>query len=674
MQSNDPNSAEQAPSATTADPLSRREFLVGAGTLGAALAVSPARAFAELLPNTRAVSSSHSIESAMSVKLPLRIYGDDAYPTYFRRPLPVDAPRVRYPGFNPGSELLRKGTIRRVGAMPLPCDILLERDVAITLRDGTVIYTDVFRPVGDGQHPAILAWSPYGKQIGGQWLDEIPKRFGVALGATSEMMKWEGPDPAFWVAAGYAVIHPDIRGAYRSGGNLVGWGRQTAEDGCDVIAWAAEQPWSNGKLGMAGNSWLTVSQWFIAAERPPQLAAIAPWEGASDIARDDFLRGGIPRTAFPEALFQSFAGEQLLEDMPRMAATEQDATPYWVDKAARLERIEIPTYIVASYDNIAHTHGTFDAWHRIASKEKWLRVHNTQEWPDFYDPANQAELKQFFDRYLKEEDNDWEQTPRVRISVLDPGRRDEVGRVVASFPPPGYEHIKLHLGEASSLSPTHPQTPGTVAYAVDGGSATFLLPIDHEAELIGYTKLRLFVEAEGADDMDLSVRLEKVDAQGRSIIRETFPGFAVPTQMTGYQRVSRRALDPARSSESDPFLLLQGEQRLSPGQVVPVDIGIWPMAMKFHPGEQLKLTIAPFRNDPMPLPFGLAPIDVPKHSFTFEPGTNPEMIHLAGGGPATMPEWALAQASMPPSRNQGTHRLHFGGEHDSYLLIPLKQA
>lgn len=609
----------------------------------------------------------------MAEKIPLRVYGDDAYPTYFRRPLPLDVPRVRYPGFNPGTEILRKGTVRRTGAMPLPCDILLERDVAVTLRDGTVIYTDIFRPVGEQRYPAILSWSPYGKQIGGQWLDDMPQRFGVALEATSELMKWEGLDPAYWVDAGYAVIHPDIRGAYRSGGHIVGWGRQTAEDGCDVIEWAAAQAWSNGKLGMAGNSWLTVSQWFIAAERPRHLAAIAPWEGASDIMRDDFLRGGIPRTAFPESLLQSFAGENLLEDMPRMAATEQDETPYWADKAARLERIEVPAYIVASYDNIAHTYGTFDAWRRIASKEKWLRVHNTQEWPDLYDPAHQAELLRFFDRYLKGIDNGWEKTPRLRISVLDPGREDEVGRLVEAFPPADYPHVRFYLADAARMSATPSAQAGIASYHVEDGAAVFLMPVDYEAELIGYSKLRLFVEADGADDMDLSVRVEKVDAAGRQIIRETFPGGAGPTQMTGYLRVSRRALDPARSTEADPRLLLQGEQRLSPGEVVAVDIGLWPMAMKFHPGEQLKLTVAPFRNDPMHMPFGITALEVPKNSFTFQPGTTPEMIHLAGGGEATTPDWAKAQAVLPPARNHGVHRIHFGGQYDSHLLVPFKR-
>ena len=79
----------------------------------------------------------------------------------------------------------------------------------------------------------------------------------------------------------------------------------------------------------------------------------------------------------------------------------------------------MPAYVVASYSNTLHTAGTFRAWRRIASEEKWLRIHNTQEWPDYYDEANLEDLRRFFDHYLKGEDNGWEQTPRVRYSVLD---------------------------------------------------------------------------------------------------------------------------------------------------------------------------------------------------------------------------------------------------------------
>jgi hypothetical protein len=57
------------------------------------------------------------------------------------------------------------------------------------------MYTDVFRPVGKETVPAITAWGPYGKQIGGQWLDDVPGRAGVPLSMVSELQKFEAPDP-----------------------------------------------------------------------------------------------------------------------------------------------------------------------------------------------------------------------------------------------------------------------------------------------------------------------------------------------------------------------------------------------------------------------------------------------------------------------------------------------
>jgi predicted acyl esterase len=89
-----------------------------------------------------------------------------------RKALDVNSKNARYPGFKPEKLLLKKGSIRLKGYMALPCDIVLERDVAITLRDGVTIYADIFRPADDQKHPAIMAMSPYGKEIGSQWLDD----------------------------------------------------------------------------------------------------------------------------------------------------------------------------------------------------------------------------------------------------------------------------------------------------------------------------------------------------------------------------------------------------------------------------------------------------------------------------------------------------------------------
>ncbi|WP_196768103.1 hypothetical protein, partial [Streptobacillus moniliformis] len=91
----------------------------------------------------------------------------------------------------------------------------------------------------------------------------------------------------------------------------------------------------------------------------------------------------------------------------------------WDDKTPQFDRITVPAYVVASYSNTLHTAGTFRAWRRMASRDKWLRIHSTQEWPDYYDEANIEDLRRFFDHYLKGDDNGWEQTPRVRYSLLD---------------------------------------------------------------------------------------------------------------------------------------------------------------------------------------------------------------------------------------------------------------
>ena len=146
-------------------------------------------------------------------------------PVLFRKAKPLNDPTTRYPGFNPGVTMLAKGTVMQAGTMPLPCNILFERDVVVPLRDGTLIYIDIFRPVGETNLPAIVAWSPYGKQLGTTLLDDIPGRYGVPKSASSGLEKWEGPDPAYWCEHGYAVIHPDARGAYMSEGDLHFMGR-----------------------------------------------------------------------------------------------------------------------------------------------------------------------------------------------------------------------------------------------------------------------------------------------------------------------------------------------------------------------------------------------------------------------------------------------------------------
>lgn len=587
-----------------------------------------------------------------------------------RKALPVDAPRVRYPGFKTETLILKAGSVRREGAMPLPCDILLERDVPIRLRDGVTIYADVFRPVGDEACPALLAWSPYGKEIGGQMLDDVPMRSGVPLSATSGLEKFEGPDPAYWVAHGYAIVNPDKRGAYMSEGNLLYWGHEDALDGCDVIEWIASQKWSNGKVGMTGNSWLTVSQWFIAAERPEHLAAIAPWEGFCDHYRESGTRGGIPAPEFPEMIAETFASAHgMLEDQPRMIVERPFMCDYWEDKSARVENIEIPAYVVASYTNSVHTHGSFAGFRRMASKEKWLRVHNTNEWFDYYTPENVEDLRRFFDHYLKDIDNGWEQTPRVRLSVLNPGGTDIVGRAEEDFPLARTRYRKLYLSAAdSSLLATLPEQQAVSEYQSDSArhEVTYRYRMEQPTEITGYMKLHLWVSAPDHDDMDLAVRVEKLSRDGQPLPDRTGNLIAA----TGLMRVSMRQLDETRSTEAEPYYSFTTEQKLKPGEIVPVEIEIWPMGLYFDEGEILQLTVGAYRPANAAIPFGSASISVPRDGFTYMPGQKPVDMITVGGNATQCADPAEVVVS-PATHNAGRHRIYTGGEYDSYLYVPV---
>jgi len=193
-----------------------------------------------------------------------------------------------------------------------------------------------------------------------------------------------------------------------------------------------------------------------------------------------------------------------------------------------------------------------------------------------------------------------------------------------------------------------------VRYAADDGKgkAAFTIRFDEDTELTGYMKLRLWVEAAGSNDMDLFVKVQKLSKRGKVLSSQVIvPASAVARTMvnvlwsfgirklsflfftgpSGRLRVSHRALDAARSTPSEPYLTHRAEEFLSPGQIVPVEIGIWPAGMRWHAGEQLRLIIAGYNLAPVPLQ-----------------GVRPPVL-----------------------RNKGEHVIHTGGKFDSHLLVPV---
>lgn len=126
--------------------------------------------------------------------------------------------------------------------------------------------------------------------------------------AHSALTGWEGPDPAYWVPRGYVVINADLRGWGTSDGVGDLLSEQEGLDCHDMIEWAAARPWSNGRIGMTGVSYLAITQWAAASTRPPHLAAICPWEGFTDVYRQFARPGGVGGDRIPAHLGPRTAG------------------------------------------------------------------------------------------------------------------------------------------------------------------------------------------------------------------------------------------------------------------------------------------------------------------------------------------------------------------------------
>lgn len=553
--------------------------------------------------------------------------------------------------FQPGTRTLPAGSRSDPQFRALPTDIVFDKDVAVTLRDGVTIYVDVLRPTTTDQVPVIVAWSPYGKSQGtAPSVTSLFTMIGIDNESLSGLEKFEGPDPAYWCGHGYAICNPDPRGIANSEGDSAMFGRQEGQDCHDLIEWLAAQDWCNGKVGMSGTSYLAISQWFTAAEQPPHLAAINPWEGFCDVYRDLVMRGGIPDVGFAERLQKnSYAGNNRREDILAEAQRYPLMNDLWEDKIARVDRITVPAYVVASYSNTLHTAGTFRAWRQLRSKDKWLRIHNTQEWPDYYEPRNVEDLRRFFDHYLKDENNGWEKTPRVRYSILDLAGGDRVDQVADQFPPREVRYVKYYLdARTRTLLIKAPAENTTASYDSESppGLVSFAVRFDEQTTVIGYPKVRLWVQADGADDMELFILVQKLNRQGTPLQQFNVPNQgAVMHDLTergasvlrykgsnGRLRASARHLDEALSTDAVPAHRFDRVEKLNAGEVVDIEIDLLPVGLLFHSGEQLRLVIGADNT--------LGPI-------------------------------------MPATRdyrsdNKGKHIIHTGGRHPSYLQLPVK--
>jgi predicted acyl esterase len=566
----------------------------------------------------------------------------------------------------------------------------IDWDVPIAMDDGVVLRADVYRPTTEGRYPVILSYGPYAKGLAfqeayvPQWDKMVSEHPDVAAGSTNKYQNWEVVDPEKWVPDGYVCVRVDSRGAGRSPGVIDVWSPRETRDFHDCVEWAAGQPWSSGKVGLCGISYYAMNEYQVAATQPPHLAAICPWEGASDWYREVYYHGGIlctfagrwyplqvssvqhglgERARKSPITGESVAGPQTLSDEelarnrvelgteikkhPLMDDWYRQRNPDW-------SKVNVPMLTAANWGGQGlHPRGNFEAFTQAASEQKWLEAHGLEHWTHFYTDYGVGLQKRFFGHFLKGEDTGWERQPKVQLQVRHADGRF-VERAENEWPLARTRWTRLYLdpgGTALSRQPAKGEA--TIEYDALGDGVTFSLPIDAETEITGPMAAKLFI-ASTTRDADLFLVVRVFDAGGDEV---TFQGALDPNTpiAQGWLRASHRKLDPERSLPYRPYHAHDELQPLTPGQVYELDVEIWPSSIVVPPGYRLALTVR--GRD---------------YEYGGELSDFAKSFHYAhkGVGPFQHED----PDDRPREVFSGRVTLYSGGERQSYLLLPVIPA
>jgi putative CocE/NonD family hydrolase len=446
-------------------------------------------------------------------------------------------------------------------------NIKVERDQPARMRDGAVLYADVFRPDGPGTFPALLTRTPYDKQ--------------------AELSP-------FTLAAcrrGYVVVVQDVRGEFKSEGTFLPY-LQEINDGHDTIEWVAGLPYVNGKVGTYGLSYPGAAQWMTAPTRPPHLVAMVPAMTFVD-ARHFIYDGGI----FVKPILNWLLGRQVrerrqrqlplisldevqkawsdkseewmtympLRDLPVMSGfrywkdwlDHPDDDAYWApfDIQAQYGKVEVPAMNLSGWNDDHYGQPgairNFVGMRKDGATEEARRgqrlligpwshgvpsVGRTSFYGVDYGPSAAIDysdtLLQFFDYWLKGIDEGYSSQAPVRIFIMG----DNVWRAENEWPPARTEYRAMFLRSEAQLIPEgpgkdspeqfvyDPHNPLRVPRRNEGDWRTVTsrrdvlvytsAPLQTDIEITGQILAKLWVSST-APDTDFSMRLLDVAPDGR---------------------------------------------------------------------------------------------------------------------------------------------------------------
>jgi putative CocE/NonD family hydrolase len=491
------------------------------------------------------------------------------------------------------------------------------------MRDGITLSADVYLPRGGRDLPTIVQWTPY---------ESTRERF-IAWGV--------------WFARrGYAAVVVDVRGRYESEGRFTAWVNDGV-DAHDTLTWAAGEPWSNGRIGTWGRSYGALVQWQLVHLGHPNLHCVAPQVIHDDYFWDGYWTGGafqLALTLGAAALWSSalslitgpsardlVLSDRVVSHLPLIELDEvsigrrvdywrtwwehQENDDYWQQFRHRPEKLDVPIFQQGGwFDPYCGSHlRTFAAiGGRLPNRVlmgPWSHEEEVETFRGDVDLSAGATVVRehelaFYDRFLRDEPNGWDERPPLELFVVGAGR----WRAAGEWPLPGTEFRPWYLRAEGALSLAEPGVDEAAdRYAYDpadpvptiGGVSSVLTmtqgaetpvrpgpldqrmlearadvlvytsePLERDLEVIGPVEVVLYA-ASSARDTDFVVRLCDVHPDGRSVF-------------------VTEGIIRARYRDSE-----EGERTelLEPGEVAEYRIRVYPTATLFRAGHRVRLDV-----------------------------------------------------------------------------------
>ncbi len=558
--------------------------------------------------------------------------------------------------------------------------MIVLKDLRVPMRDGVHLAADAYHAQGSEPRPALVALSPYGKELQALALTMPPQRRPSPL--------WDGcieaGDIARVVKEGYVHVIGDVRGSGASEGEHIGnynaGGVPLGQDAYDFIEWVAAQPWCNGVVGMIGISYFGSMQVYAASERPPSLKAIFISGGHFDFYETTY-HGGI-MWLMPRAAREGRGGDsgwafthrhksRMLANVPeeevkvRVAArladpdvaawpnlvhvlnypihheswfdiitNEVDGPWYEEQNPINLARnIEIPVYLQINQGRGWTIDGTIELFDVLKGPKK-LEIGpyppmQTRPWVDEHDT-----MFRWYDYWLKGIDNGIMEEPAVKVHVE--GSKTWV--TGAHWPVKDPEYRPLYLRSRGKLS-FEPEPYGANVAPPDGFYQAPLTITDKVEKLTWSTDpFSKVTSIHGVGAAHLFVAIDQPDTNFILRFWDEAPSGKRQLATTGFLKASHNELDE-RTTEGNPYHPHTRAVPVEPGTVNEYVIRVYPFANDFRVGH--KLVVELMCDEPL----------VDEHNALLPP----DAFHL-------------------PVGRAVTHTVYRDAEHKSRLVLPFVSA